>query len=187
MRKTCRLLIAAVAAVSLAACQDAPVAPTSSADAGSASVARSNVEYENFRTTRPGIFFLQLPCEAGEPGEFLRVSGEWETWGRRPVFESYSSSDGAEHVNVHSKFEGIGIGQDAGHTFAVSLREVDIFNGSHEFPFASGVANWQARFSIVDLTTGERITLAFVAKFVTTPNGDWVVDRIESPPSCNGA
>jgi hypothetical protein len=83
--------------------------------------------------------------------------------------------------------EDTGIGQNAGHTFAVSLREVDIFNGSHEFPFASGVANWQARFRIIDLTTGERITLAFVARFVTTPNGDWVVDRIESPPSCNGA
>src|SRR5690606_12344485 len=116
MRKTCRLLIAAFAAVSLAACQDAPVAPGSSAGPGLASASRSDVEYENFRTTRPGIFFLQLPCAAGEPGEFLRVSGEWETWGRRPVFESYSSSDVAVHINVHSKFEGTGIGQNAGRT-----------------------------------------------------------------------
>lgn len=178
-----RFVTAAVAAISLTACQDTPVAPDALGQER-ASLATSQGDYQNFNRTYAAIFFARLPCENGVDGEFVRVSGAFHVWGRLP-----STYDGdpelVQHYNFHSSFEGTGVGQTTGRVFDVTIREVDMFNGATDYGVVDGTANWRARLRFIDQTTGQRYDLAFFSRLVITPNGDLVVDRIDSPPACD--
>jgi hypothetical protein len=182
-----RLALLGTIALAVVACESEPLAPVSAATSEPrASAAALDASADGRGRSRridhggPLTQFVFLPCSNGGAGESVRVQGEVRYRGN--VIE-----DGPrEHLNLTVAFEGTGTGTRTGRVFEVWRREHEVFNIRREgHLFHSGTARWTNSFHLTDLATGESFRLEWTARLVVTPDGELVVDEMESIAHCD--
>jgi hypothetical protein len=172
-----RMSAVAASLLVLAGCDRAPTAPTAAitSPAARASVA----ERDPIDSEGPLIFFAFLPCGNGGQGEFVRVAGRIRHQGHRLV------SGGREHVSIRTTLDATGTGLTTDAVYAVSGREREMFNARRvDEVFASGTARWWSTLRFTDEASGVTFRLEWLSRFVVTPRGEYVVDRMEERAYC---